>query len=243
MLVYQHIILFTNIIHKSYNVIMNIPTLLDLSQYYIDGEPKENGDARLRAYADNYYSELNENKGRINASICILKGRINEKLQQRRTAAYESIIGMTNSPEYEEAMTYDTELMYFRSAVKIYQIERGGKDTTILQNIEYMDDFVSIYFQLVFYLRRIQLKMSKPVLMEMMTYVRSKKISVIAVVQVLWDSHIGNKEIVAADLAELYREQGLYKEALFVVSMALENGREEFKEILLERKNSIMEEF
>lgn len=220
---------------------MSIPTVLDLEQFYEDGEYTELSKKKLMEYADRYYADLAENKASINIVICMLKGRINEKLQEKRNVAFDFIISMVTTEEYKRVQGYDEELLRFVTAVKIYQMERGSGSDTIFNSIQYIDDFLDIYRKLEFYFLRIQMGLSKPVVKECMTYFRAKKLSVFAVAQVLMDSNLGAKEKIASVIADLYQEFGEHKEALFMICMALENARSQYVPMLEEQRSKIME--
>ena len=240
--VYQCPALFTNNVPKFIINFMRIAPDIDLSQFYDeDGNFTAESSLRLNEFADGYFSALKENKPRINASVCILKGRINEKLQERRIGAYEAVVSIVNSEDYEEIQKYDLELHYFPTAVKIYQMERGGKEGNIFEQIEYIDDFKVIFCKLLFYFRRIQLKMSKQSTMECMKYIRAKKLSVFTVAQVLLDCDLGQKKDIFSVLSDFYLEQGGNKEALFLLNMAIENVQGEAPDILIKKRDDIKE--
>ncbi len=198
-------------------------------------------DEELRRFADNYFDELFENKRCISAGICIFKGRINEKLQERTRASYEFIVSTVNTDEYKQSEEYDIELKYFETASKIYCAEKNENAKTIFDTIEYLDDFFNIWSKMVFYFRRIQLGMSKAVTQEIMKYIRSMKLSVYVPIYILQDCKIGNKEKIAATLAEMYWEQGCFKEALFIVCIAIERSRPQYVFMLEEKRDRILE--
>ena len=81
---------------------MKIPITLDLTQFYEDGEYTELSKKRLMEYVDDYYAGLAENKASINVCICMLKGRINEKIQEKRDAARDFIISLVSTEEYKK---------------------------------------------------------------------------------------------------------------------------------------------
>ncbi|HOO78785.1 MAG TPA: hypothetical protein PLZ77_03910 [Lachnospiraceae bacterium] len=202
---------------------MRIPGNIDIIEYCDEnGAFTEEGGVKLSNSCDAYFSAMGEFRPGVQAGVCSLKGRINERLQERRGPAYESIVALVNSEEYSKIAEYDYELECFPTAVKIYQMERGGTGITFFDQIEYIDNFQKIYQQMIFYFRRIQLNLAKPIQQECMTYLRKNKFSVFMVAQILIDCEIGNKDDVAIRLARLYMEQGSPKEALFLVSVMME---------------------
>lgn len=222
---------------------MKIEPDIDLSQFYgEDGVFTEESKQRLRAYADGYYESLADKKPMINVCVCMLKGQINQKLDEKRIPSYKAIDSIFSSVEYEETKKYDLELKRFETAARIYDLERdfGIKDH-IYDQIKYVDGFEKVYRQLTFYFRRIQLSMSKPVQFEIMKYIRERKLSVIAVVEVLFDSDLGGKEYIASKLADFYLEQGTKKEALYILGVAKEHCRSEFRYDLEMKRRKIAE--
>lgn len=222
---------------------MKIKPDIDLSQFYDEnGEFTKDSERRFAEYVDGYYTALVDNKPRINAAVCILKGRINEKLSEKRQPAFDAVVGLVNSEEYDEIQIYDLELHYFPTAIRIYQLERGFKSGgTILDQIGYIDDFKKLYTELLFYFRRIQMGMNKAAQMECLAFIRANKLSVFAVAEIALDCDLGEKEVIMAGLAEFYDEQGGTKEALYLLNMALEHGRPEYKEYLESRRDIMME--
>ena len=66
---------------------------IDTSEYCDqNGVYTEEGIARLRAETDRYYEELIELRPSVTAGVCVYKGRINEKLQERNAEAYNDIV-------------------------------------------------------------------------------------------------------------------------------------------------------
>ena len=220
---------------------MNIQPTINLEELYKGGVSDAEGAKRLKKYADEYYADLTEKKGYINTMVCLYKGKINEHIQERRKVSYDAIVKLCSSQDYLDICAYDIELLHFLTAVRIYQIEANQK-CTIFECFEYIDEFSKIFYQMTFYFRRIQLRMSRPVIKECFTFVRSMKISTYAVVQMLLDSNIGNKEIVFSELSKLYMEFGLPKDAMYIVDAALDNTRESYREMLVARKSSISED-
>lgn len=220
---------------------MNIPASIDLEELYKGGVSEAEGSKRLKKFADQYYAELIDNKGYINTMVCMLKGKINEQLQERRKTSYEAIVRLCLTSDYKDVCEYDKELLHFTTAVRIYQLEKDYKKT-IFDCFEYIDEFSKIFYQMVFYFRRIQLRMSKPVIKECFTFIRTMRISTCAVAIMLLDSNIGNKENVFMELAGLYREFGLPQDAMYILDFAIENTREDYRNAFITLKNSIKEE-
>jgi len=222
---------------------MKIPSSIDLSQFNdANGEFTEESNQRLRAYADGYYESLADKKPAINVCVCMLKGQINQKLEENRIPAYNSISKVLSSMQFDDTKFYDLELKRFETAVRIYELEINlGKKTTIYDQIKYVDDFEKMYRQLTFYFRRIQLCMAKPVQFEIMKYVRSIQLSVVAVVEILFDSDLGGKEKIAAKLADFYAEQGSLKEALYILGVAKDHCRSEYRYDLEMKRRKIAE--
>lgn len=222
---------------------MKLSPSIDLSQFNdSNGEFTEESRQRLRAYADGYYESLADKKPFINVCICMLKGQINQKLEEDRVPAYKAIEKVLASEEYENTKEYDLELKRFEAATRIYYLESNlGKKVTIYDQIKYVDDFERIYRQLTFYFRRIQLCMSKPVQLEIMKYIRGMQLSVVAVVEILFDSDLGGKEKIASKLAEFYIEQGSNKEALYILGVAKDHCRSEYRYDLEMQRRKIVE--
>lgn len=222
---------------------MKLSPSIDLSQFNdSNGEFTEESRQRLRAYADGYYESLADKKPFINVCICMLKGQINQKLEEDRVPAYKAIEKVLASEEYENTKEYDLELKRFEAATRIYYLESNlGKKVTIYDQIKYVDDFEKIYRQLTFYFRRIQLCMSKPVQLEIMKYIRGMQLSVVAVVEILFDSDLGGKEKIASKLAEFYIEHGSNKEALYILGVAKDHCRSEYRYDLEMQRRKIVE--
>ncbi len=222
---------------------MKIKADIDLSQFNnADGEFTEESKQKLRAYADGFYESLAEKKSAINICVCMLKGQINQKLEDDRIPSYKAIEKLFATKEFEIAKSYDLELKRFEVATKIFDLEMNlGTSMNIYEQVQYVDDFEKVYRQLTFYFRRIQLAMSKPVQKEIMTYIRGKKLSVITVVEILFDSDLGSKEKIASKLAEFYAEQGMVKQALYILGVAKEHCRSEYRYDLEMQRRKISE--
>lgn len=221
---------------------MNIESKLDIEELRA-ANPGISDEDLLEDYCRNLFRERKELKPLVSAGVCALKGRINEKLQERREVAYDAILGIVNTPEYERLVSMDDELKVFSTAATIYQMERGGQYPLIFEQIEYIDDYYRIHQQMLFYFRRMQLRLAKPLLMEAMTYIRAHKLTVFAVVQILLDCKTGEKDKVALTLADLYLEQKSLKEALFVVSVMAENCSVDQRDKFEQKKAEILENF
>ena len=221
---------------------MNIKGNIDIEELRA-ANPGVSDAELLEEYCRTYFGERKELKPLINAGVCALKGRINEKLQERREVAYDALLGIVNSPEYERFASMDDELKAFYTASTVYQMERGGHYPLIFEQIEYIDDYYRIHQQMLFYFRRMQLRLAKPLLMEAMTYIRAHKLTVFAVVQILLDCETGEKDKVALTLADLYLEQKSLKEALFVVSVMAENCSVDQRDKFEQKKAEILENF
>lgn len=222
---------------------MKLPPSIDLSQFYdANGEFTEESRQRLRAYADGYYESIADKKPFINVCVCMLKGQINQRLEEDRVPAYKAIEKVISTEEFDNTKDYDLELKRFEAATRIYDLEVNlGKKITLYDQIKYVDDFEKIYRQLTFYFRRIQLCMSKPVQFEIMKYIRGIQLSVVAVVEVLFDSDLGGKERIASKLAEFYIEQGSPKEALYILGVAKDHCRSEYRYELEMQRRKIVE--
>ena len=193
-----------------------------------------------KAFADEYFAKRAEDKSAMTVGICAMKGRINERLQERSRYAYDDIVKAVESEAFQTVADYDYELGIFRTAAAIYGSERA-LESTIFDRIEYVEDFCTIYNKVLRYLRRIQVKFMRSVCMECMAYFRSERISVVAVTQILIEGNIGNKEDVAIELAGYYKEQGLINESLYIVSLMETVCPPEFKWRLQGKKNELLE--
>lgn len=220
---------------------MRIPAVLGIESFCEkDQEADAQAEARMAAYVDNIFDSSAENRPVIQTGICAIKGKLNEKLQEKSVNAYEAAVAMTGLEEYEKLAGYDYELACFRSAVKIYRMECDNHGNTIIDSIEYIDDFQVIFQQMVYYFRRIQLRLAKPLQKECMTYIRTKKLSVYAVIQILLDCGIGNKEDITMVLADFYAEYNMYKEALFLLAVMIEQGDVSYRESLTNKRDEFL---
>lgn len=220
---------------------MRIPAVLGIESFCEKNQEADaQAEARMAAYVDNIFDASAENRPVIQTGICAIKGKLNEKLQERSANAYEAVVAMTGLEEYEKLTGYDYELSCFRTAVKIYRMESDNHGNTVFDSIEYMDDFLVIFQQMVYYFRRIQLRLAKPLQKECMTYIKTKRLSVYAVIQILLDCGIGNKEDIAAVLADFYAEYNMYKEALFLLAVMIEQGDAAYREFLTKKRDEYL---
>lgn len=222
---------------------MLIPPSLDIGSFCEENKPVDVQTIQRRdAYVDSIFASNAENKPMMQTGICALKGKINEKLQERDMNAYEAIMPMVELTEgYDTLAGYDYELSCFQTAVKIYRMERADREPKIFDAIEYIDDFQVIFQQMIYYFRRIQLRFDKLLQDECMTYIINKRLSVYAVLQMLLDCKIGNKEEIAMVLADLYAERSMHKEAVFLLLIMIEQGEVSYKEILTQKRKNLME--
>lgn len=221
---------------------MRIPAVLGIESFCEqDKKADAQAEARMAAYVDNIFASSAENKPVIQTGICAIKGKINEKLQEKSANAYDAAVAMTGLEEYEKLVGYDYELSCFQTAVKIYRMEGDDRGNTIFDSIEYIDDFQVIFQQMVYYFRRIQLRLAKPLQKECMTYIKTKRLSVYAVIQILLDCGVGNKEDIAAVLADFYAEYHMYKETLFLLAVMIEQGDASYRESLTKKRDEYLE--
>jgi len=181
----------------------------------------------INKYVEDSYNALKESKPVLVALGCSFKGRINEKLQERTERAYEDIMGLVNSSDYDKAMAYDSELAYFKKAADIYQLERGN-EYTIFDGMEYVEDFSKIYRRICQFLRRIQLEVGDNLCKEIIPYINEHSISVVALSQILLTSDVGHKDKVAITLATYYQHECRFTEALYLIGNIEDNCRDEF---------------
>ena len=231
--VYTNIGLFTKDWRVSIIKTM-IEPIIDLKQY--------NTDEKVEEYAESYFEFLAENKSMINAQRCIFKGRINEKIQERRIPAYDVIAALVNTEEYTKVKQFDNELNCMTIAADIYRMERDHMQTTLFDSFDYVDDFFRIYNKILFFLRRIQIGVNIKVMVEFPKYLRERKLSVFVPMCILYSSQLGDKELIALDLAKLYYEQRSLKDALFIICFAIEKSRNEYVAQLEAYRDMMMEE-
>lgn len=224
---------------------MLIPPSLDIGNFCEENKPVDAQTIQRRdAYVDSVFASNAENKPMMQTGICAIKGKINEKLQERDMNAYEAIIPMVELTEgYDVLAGYDYELACFKTAVKIYRLERADKAPKIFDIIEYIDDFQVIFQQMIYYFRRIQLHLDKMLQEECITYILHKRLSVYAVLQILLDCKIGNMEEIASVLADLYVDRHMHKEALFLLLIMIEQGDDSYKSFLTQKREELMGKF
>lgn len=217
---------------------MRISAALDLTQFEHNGCLDEESIGQIKSYADSYFQTMSGIRPAVNAGICSMKGRINEKLQEHSDASYDAVAVLAASNDFAELKIYDDELAAFDTALKIFNREKesGFKagNNIIFDQIDYTEHFLDIFRKMKFYFRRIQLNLAKPLQFECLTFVRQHCISICAVTQMLLDSKVGNMEDVAARLAALYNEQGLTLEAAYLLSIVKETMQDEDKKLYLQ---------
>ena len=179
--------------------------------------------------ADEYLEQLSAARRSVTAGIVIYKGRINEKLQERTPEGYDAVASIVNEPQYDQIAQYDQELTAFKSTGSIYRMEAGNEQTTIYDLIEYIEDYRMIYEQMMFFLRRMQFGLDYS---DCMVWLREWGLTVHFVLELLWESELGEKGRVARILAGMYDAAGRRKEAIYLLSVMKEHCREEEKEQL-----------
>ncbi len=174
--------------------------------------------------ADEYLEQLSAARRSVTAGIVIYKGRINEKLQERTPEGYDAVASIVNEPQYDQIAQYDQELTAFKSTGSIYRMEAGNEQTTIYDLIEYIEDYRMIYEQMMFFLRRMQFGLDYS---DCMVWLREWGLTVHFVLELLWESELGEKGRVARILAGMYDAAGRRKEAIYLLSVTKEHCREE----------------
>ena len=196
-----------------------------------DGDAEETAEetAAPAFNADEYLEQLSAARRSVTAGIVIYKGRINEKLQERTAEGYDAVASIVNEPQYDQIAQYDQELTAFKSTGSIYRMEAGNEQTTIYDLIEYIEDYRMIYEQMMFFLRRMQFGLDYS---DCMVWLREWGLTVHFVLELLWESELGEKGRVARILAGMYDAAGRRKEAIYLLSVMKEHCREEEKEQL-----------
>ena len=174
--------------------------------------------------ADEYLEQLSAARRSVTAGIVIYKGRINEKLQERTPEGYDAVASIVNEPQYDQIAQYDQELTAFKSTGSIYRMEAGNEQTTIYDLIEYIEDYRMIYEQMMFFLRRMQFGLDYS---DCMVWLREWGLTVHFVLELLWESELGEKGRVARILAGMYDAAGRRKEAIYLLSVMKEHCRGE----------------
>lgn len=220
---------------------MRIPAVLNVKDFSGEnGIVDEKAYEKLNAYVDDVFRNIADNKRVIQTGICAIKGKINEKLQERQRGAYQIVLSVADSMEYRNLQTYDYELDCFQTAVRIYQAEKDVFETTIFDTIEYLDDFQYIYRQMLFFFRRMQMDFPEALQRETMQYIKSKGLSLYAVEEIFYSCKVGKQGKVALALAELYVADGQVKEAIFILSHMLERGQSQYTDRLIEKRNEYL---
>ena len=177
------------------------------------GAYTEDGVQRLRRETDAAFEELKELRPSVTAGVCVYKGRINEKLQERSAEAYSDIVAYIGESAYKSTASYDEELTCFAITAAIYRLEEGTVDKCIYDQIEYIDDFMDIYKEVLYLFRRISFGLPHE---EGFHFIEKRKLSVFAVEQLLQEMPVGKKEEVAASMAGFFRSLGMVKEAEYL---------------------------
>ncbi len=215
---------------------MIIEPSVDISIYCdLGGHFTEAGAKAMHGEAQRSMEAIEQMRPVVNTTVCVLKGRINEKLQEKTRDAYEAIVKFVESEEYRSIISYDYEMQVFQSASMIYQMERNS-ERTIFDQIKYTDEFLGIFMQVYFYLRRIQLNLAKPVQLEGIQYLRTRGFSIYLLAQILVDCPVGNKDQVVLRLADFYSEMGQKEDAIFLLDVMEARTEGEEREKLLEKK-------
>ncbi len=171
------------------------------------------GVQRLRGETDAHFDELMELRPSVTAGVCVYKGRINEKLQERNAEAYADIVSFISESAYTNTACYDEELTCFSVTAPIYRLEEGTVEKCIYDQIEYIDDFMDIYREVLFLFRRISFGLPHE---EGFKFIEKHGISVFAVEQLLNEMPVGSKGEVSASMAGFYRSLGMVKEAEYL---------------------------
>ncbi len=194
----------------------------DMSAYMdVPGHYTEEGAEKLRRDTDRYYREGAEKKAAVYTAVCVVKGRINERIQERSRRGYDELVKYLDSEEFALVDGYDSELLTFKLTVPVYRMEKAadpeGKCPCIYDSVNYIDDFYSMYIQLMFYLRRLQLSSSEEDKMELAAYIRSKKISVQFISAALAEMPLGGRGRIAVRLADIYIGAGKPSDAYYLM--------------------------
>ncbi|MBR6257948.1 MAG: hypothetical protein IKR23_11260 [Lachnospiraceae bacterium] len=187
---------------------------IDTSKYCDNnGVYTREGIALLRSETDTFYEEMSQMRPSVTAGVCVYKGRINEKLQERRPDAYNDIVAFIGEKAYMNTAGYDEELTRFASTAPIYRLEEGAVAKTIYDQIQYIEDFMTIYNEMAYLFRRIMFGLPHE---EGFSFIERRDLSVFAVEQLLQEMPVGRKGDVAASLAGFYRGRGMVKEAEYL---------------------------
>jgi len=229
----------------------------DLSEYKDEhGEFTADGAARLRADTDRFYEEGAENKSAIYTAVCVVKGRINEKLQERSRKAYDELVAYCNTEEFRNVLGYDSELYYFAETIPIYMMEceKGGEEgitgrsagdsnLVVYDCINYINDFHSLYMTLLFYFRRMQMGFTGPDILGLFSYIREKGLSVFLIAQLLCDMPVGNKDRVTIAVADMYWSVGRKNEALFITAFLEQHTEDEVRDAIAAKRAALVAKF
>ncbi|MCR5249134.1 MAG: hypothetical protein K6E50_00855 [Lachnospiraceae bacterium] len=169
-----------------------------------------NGLRRIRRESNTFFAELAELRPSVTAGVCVYKGKINEKLQERSPEAYRDILGFLGEPTYAKTASYDEDLTCFYHTAAIYRMEEGSVEKTIYDCIEYTEDFLEIYSKVWFLFCRILRGLPSDDCMEEL---EKQGVSVFVLQQLLQEMTLLHKDSIAVFLAAYYRSLGRGKEA------------------------------
>ena len=184
------------------------------------------GKEKLLRDTDRYYVDGAETKAAIYTAVCVVKGRINEKIQERSRRAYVKLVEYCASDEFASVAGYDSELIVFPETIPVYMMECedrkehpvAGDKPFVYDCINYIDDFYNLYMKMLFYFRRLQLGLTGTDKAEVLKYIKDKRISVFLVARLLSVVPLGDKDKITVELADMYSRENNYSEALFLVS-------------------------
>ncbi|MCR4585395.1 MAG: hypothetical protein K5686_06675 [Lachnospiraceae bacterium] len=193
---------------------------IDLSKYTDkDGRYTEAGKKALLDEAAVFFEEYKESKKFLNVGSCIVKGKINEKLQERSALAYETVISLVEEEYSRSIAPKDEELRAFSLTPAIYRLEAENLPVTIYDRIDYVDDFEKIYTRVRFFFRRLQLGYSDPAAIR---FIREQNISVYLLAELLKEMTIGKKKLVAEKISGLYSAANKVDAARYMSDLAEE---------------------
>ncbi len=193
---------------------------IDLSKYCDkNGRYTEEGKKNLLDEAAVFFENFKEEKKFLNVGSCIVKGKINEKLQERSKLAYDAVIGLVEDDYCRSIAPKDEELRAFSLTPAIYRLEAKNLPVTIYDKIEYVDDFEKIYTRLRFFFRRLQLGYSDPAGIK---FIREQNLSVYLIGELLKEMNVGKKKLVAEKISGLYSAANKVDAARYMSDLAEE---------------------
>ncbi len=199
---------------------MLIEAKIDLSKYVDkDGRYTEAGRKALLDETAVFFEEYKEEKKFLNVGSCIVKGKINEKLQERSKLAYETVISLVEEEYSKSIAPRDEELKFFSLTPAIYRLEAANLPVTIYDKIDYVDDFEKIYTRVRFFFRRLQLGYSDPAGIK---FIREQSLSVYLLGDLLKEMNIGKKNLVAEKISGLYSAANQVDAARYMSDLAEE---------------------